>query len=163
VDCHAFGREQTELDALAALQPGRLRRIALDAIKPFFDSSLEDRERSSRLEWEDGARTWLEDLPAYTILRDQAETYHESADASVEALKDVVEEGIAQIQSQIDNAPDSPQHNLPEPEEWRPDSENAPAPLFTTNDDYLTATRKLKDSKALVPAEKDGKDAEDEE
>jgi hypothetical protein len=35
--------EQTEIDALAALRPQALRRIALDAIKPFYDGTLQER------------------------------------------------------------------------------------------------------------------------
>ena len=36
--------EQTEIDALAALRPADLRRIAMEAIKPFFDPMLADVE-----------------------------------------------------------------------------------------------------------------------
>ena len=38
-----MGHEQTEIDALAALRPEELTRIALDALKPFFDFTLDER------------------------------------------------------------------------------------------------------------------------
>ena len=37
----AMGVEQTEIDALAALQPDVLTQMARDAIAPFFDSTLD--------------------------------------------------------------------------------------------------------------------------
>ena len=43
----ATGVEQTEIDALAALQPDLLRQIADDAIAPFYDDTLDDRVRQA--------------------------------------------------------------------------------------------------------------------
>ena len=37
-----MGVEQTEIDALAALQPNLLRQIATDAIARFYDDTLSD-------------------------------------------------------------------------------------------------------------------------
>ena len=39
----AFGVEQTEIDALATLQPDTLREIVERAFDPYFDDTLEDR------------------------------------------------------------------------------------------------------------------------
>jgi hypothetical protein len=47
----AFGVEQTEIDALATLQPDLLRRIARDATKPFCDTSLDRRVSEARSQW----------------------------------------------------------------------------------------------------------------
>ena len=47
----AMGVEQTEIDALAALQPHLLEEIAREAIGPFFDYSLASRVASARREW----------------------------------------------------------------------------------------------------------------
>jgi hypothetical protein len=65
----AFGVEQTEIDALAATAPGALRRLAVEAIAPFFDPDLEERADALIQEWEaqalqamgnqDGLREWL--------------------------------------------------------------------------------------------------------
>jgi hypothetical protein len=45
------GVEQTEIDALAALQPDLLRDIAAEAIAPYFDSTLARRVAIARNEW----------------------------------------------------------------------------------------------------------------
>jgi hypothetical protein len=47
----AKGVEQTEIDALASLQPDLLRRIARDAIAPFRDASLDRRVYEARSQW----------------------------------------------------------------------------------------------------------------
>ena len=36
-----MGHEQTEIDALAALRPGELTCIALEALRPFYDFGLD--------------------------------------------------------------------------------------------------------------------------
>jgi len=51
----AFGVEQTEIDALATLQPQILARIIREAITPFYDSSLDRRVYEAREEWEEQA------------------------------------------------------------------------------------------------------------
>lgn len=52
----AMGVEQTEIDALASLQPDLLRRIARDALAPFFDPSLDHRVMRAYGEWQDAAQ-----------------------------------------------------------------------------------------------------------
>lgn len=47
----AMGAEQTEIDALASLRPDLLRRVAADAIRPFFDETLERRVSEARYRW----------------------------------------------------------------------------------------------------------------
>lgn len=47
----AMGVEQTEIDALASLQPDLLRRLAVDAIDPFYDRTLEERVGEAEDEW----------------------------------------------------------------------------------------------------------------
>jgi hypothetical protein len=56
----AFGVEQTEIDALATLQPDVLRTIVLDAIRPFRDETLDRRVFEARMAWVDEAQTELE-------------------------------------------------------------------------------------------------------
>jgi len=43
--------EQTEIDALGSLRPDLLRRIARDAIEPFYDTSLDRRVYEARSDW----------------------------------------------------------------------------------------------------------------
>jgi hypothetical protein len=70
------GVEQTEIDALATLQPDVLRRIVRKAIKPYWDPTLEDRARAARDEWEAKAQAAFEDqvdAGQLAALRTQAE------------------------------------------------------------------------------------------
>jgi hypothetical protein len=46
-----MGVEQTEIDALAALDPDTLERIARDAIDCFYDRSLDEQVAAVRQEW----------------------------------------------------------------------------------------------------------------
>ncbi len=48
----AMGVRQTEIDALATLNPELLREIVLEATGPFYDPGLDDRVSSARREWE---------------------------------------------------------------------------------------------------------------
>jgi hypothetical protein len=53
----AMGIEQTEIDALASLRPDLLRRIAREALDPFFDASLDGRVRRAYGEWRQEAQS----------------------------------------------------------------------------------------------------------
>ncbi len=57
----ATGVEQTEIDALAALQPELLQRIAEESIAPFYDDTLHDRVRQARREWQERAQRVLDE------------------------------------------------------------------------------------------------------
>jgi hypothetical protein len=50
----AWGHEQTEIDALAALNPAELTRIAMEAIKPFYDPLLAECTQDAQQEWQQG-------------------------------------------------------------------------------------------------------------
>jgi nucleotide-binding universal stress UspA family protein len=47
----ATGVEQTEIDAIAALQPDVLRQLTINAISPFFDDTLDRRVTAARQQW----------------------------------------------------------------------------------------------------------------
>ncbi len=47
----AYGVEQTEIDALASLQPELLKRIARKAMTPFYDTTLDGRVSAARGQW----------------------------------------------------------------------------------------------------------------
>jgi hypothetical protein len=57
----ATGVQQTEIDAMAALQPELLRRIAEDAISPFYDDTLRSRVRQAMDEWRAEAQQVLDE------------------------------------------------------------------------------------------------------
>jgi hypothetical protein len=136
-----MGHEQTEIDALAALHPEELRSIALDAIQPFYDSTLKRRVAHAEIDWQREATARLESHPAY-----------ESAQAAIGAALATLQaaaEAFNQTQEDARNAlleiepppihPPGPQTQI----------ESAPASLFTTDDDFVTASRRLIDHKAL--------------
>ena len=57
----AFGCEQTEIDALATLQPSVLREIIERAFDPYYDHTLEDRVSTAKREWLEGAQEAIND------------------------------------------------------------------------------------------------------
>jgi hypothetical protein len=57
----AMGVEQTEIDALASLRPDLLARIARDACRPYFDTTLAGRVAEARRDWLDEAQAALDE------------------------------------------------------------------------------------------------------
>jgi hypothetical protein len=57
----AIGVEQTEIDALASLQPDLLRQLARDAIKPFYDYELDRQVWAAYDDWQERAQVALDD------------------------------------------------------------------------------------------------------
>ncbi len=88
-----MGVEQTEIDALATLQPDLLRQIVLKATRPFFDPGLDERVRGARREWEAAAQIVLTDQigeDQLANLRAEAEAKLAELAAQVEALNDAL-------------------------------------------------------------------------
>lgn len=79
-----YGVEQTEIDALATLQPDTLRQIASDAVEPFFDRSLKRREIIARQAWEAAAQEAFEEQ----VDSDFIEQIHARATDTLEALNE---------------------------------------------------------------------------
>lgn len=125
--------EQTEIDALAALRPADLRRIAMDAIKPFFDPMLARRGRQVRDEWLEEAEDKLKAHPQYESWSDRIEEARSAAESAAGKLDEVQEQAAEELEQ------DLPQLELPEAEI----DVEAPNPLFTTDDDFSDATPKL--------------------
>jgi hypothetical protein len=137
----AMDVEQTEIDALAALQPELLRRLALDAIAPLYDGTLEARVARARTEWLERAQVRLEtqvDQEKLERLRADAEaklaTLGEEIDAINEALRDETGDDI----------------ELPEPVIPSPDLNGhlAAKPLIDSGWSWVEQTLALKASKA---------------
>jgi hypothetical protein len=53
-----WGRQQTEIDALAALRPDVLRQIAEDALRPFYDPTLDQRQAELDSRYRDAVKEW---------------------------------------------------------------------------------------------------------
>jgi hypothetical protein len=142
----AMGHEQTEIDALIALDPDALREIARDSVRPFFDETLADRTRQSEEEWLGQTAELLEAHPFYQQAREEIESALERCALAVEELGAIQDEAQTTLEAEIE----PPDIVVPEPELSVP----APEPLFSTEYDYYTASRRLiryKDLEALNP------------
>jgi hypothetical protein len=89
----AWGVEQTEIDALASLQPQLLRRIAQNAISPFYDGTLDARVLDAKSRWLTAAQAAIEDqMDAGHLarIRDDAEQRLATIRAELDALNDAM-------------------------------------------------------------------------
>jgi hypothetical protein len=132
----AFGVEQTEIDALATLQPTVLRQIVEDAIAPFWDSTLADRVTNARTAWETAAQETLTDRSDGQLLvslREQAIDKLAELQEEIEALNEA-------LQQAVPDDIDLPAIEIPEP---AIDESLHGLPLISSADDWATATRAL--------------------
>jgi hypothetical protein len=131
----AFGVEQTEIDALATLQPDVLREIVEDAFEPYYDDTLEERVDEARAEWLEQAQAAINDQVDPEIL---ANLRTEAAGRLVE-----LESAINDINEQLRLAADGfslPAIEVPQPEI---DAEAERLALVRFGDNWTTATRAL--------------------
>ncbi len=135
------GREQTEIDALAALHPGALQQIAWEAIAPFWDATLADRVRDAQVAWWRAANAKLFGHPDYASANADLETALDRVRKAAEA----VDRAQQQLKEKLSDIKVPPAPNVVEPEI----AAEAPPPLFATSDDFITATIKLRAEKAL--------------
>ena len=84
----AMGVEQTEIDAIATLQPDLLRKLTRKAIEPFFDKTLDKRVKEARDAWIASAAMVGGRRPARRGL--------------LEALRAEAEEKLDELREQID-------------------------------------------------------------
>jgi hypothetical protein len=131
----AWGHEQTEIDALAQLRPAVLRQIAEDATKPFFDDTLFSRYHRASVSYTTKVKAELLAAPEYEEVKAEIETCLESVNDAIEELKAAQQDGIERLRMTPVAQFDSPQPEI---------STEAPEPIFTTDDDFVTATLKLK-------------------
>src|SRR5262249_32926914 len=106
-------------------------RLAIEKAETDIDDAL----WSVRAELEDEIKDLL------VLKKQDLERAHEQSARVMEALHRLYEQARKEI-SDIE----LPEINIPEPEI---DTEAQPEPLFTTNDDFVTASRKLIGDKAL--------------
>ncbi|MFL5287351.1 MAG: hypothetical protein ACJ8AW_41855 [Rhodopila sp.] len=158
------GREQTEIDALLALQPEVLERMARDAIKPFYDPDLAKRAREARAAWEADARRILEDaldsMPAHQEalqrLRGHHDAYteaHAGIDTAISDLRAAMEQA-----REVAALPDLP--GLPE---WQVPDVPMPAALFNSADSFVANTRRMQKAKLRDVDEEPDEDQEEDE
>jgi hypothetical protein len=144
-----WGREQTEVDAFLSQHPNELQAILEEAIRPYFDDTLERRVSQARHQWEGDTQRWLDAVTA-----DEAEPHYETARnaaAALEDLRDAIEE-LDRIADRTD--PYLPPLIIPDADIPEPGDANA---LWSTEWSYFDRTKRLKAQKAY---ELDGEDGE---
>jgi DNA topoisomerase VI subunit B len=142
------GHGQVELDALIALRPDELRRIALEALRPFYDFTLDARCAAAFQEWRVEAAKRLADHPARAAAEQKIRAAYDNVEKAIAALERAQDTALARLRR---GATGIGSVVIPAPEVQI--KATAPAPLFTTEDDFVIATRKLIVSRALEDSE----------
>jgi hypothetical protein len=108
----AMGVQQTEIDALAALNPRLLRKIVRTAVDPFFDSTLEGRVAEAQAAWfEEAQRMVADQLDA-----DQLAAIREQAAEKLEGLRDEIEAVNEALRVSVPDDVEFPEIVIPDPE-----------------------------------------------
>jgi hypothetical protein len=136
-----WGHEQTEIDSLLALHPEALRDITMEAIKPFFDDTLEARSRQAWTEWNQKATSRLRAHPEYRACRDNILGALTRLQEASEDLVLAQSEAYVALREVEPPHPVVPQPNL---------TASAPDPIYSTEDDHETASLKLIKRKRLL-------------
>ena len=131
------GREQTEIDALAALRPEILDRITREALDPYFDHTLVKRAQEELKDWQEHVDAVIAAHQGYREVADMMgpeldETRHYGNE--VVLTMDVLEELLAkELQYLEQPMPPEPEYDGEEPE-----------PLFDSREgDFVSQTQKL--------------------
>jgi hypothetical protein len=134
----AMGVEQTEIDALAALQPELLTRIAREACGRFFDATLAGRVRQYREEWLDRARTMI----AATFDMERLADIRREAEQALAGMREQLRQLNDSLRIDVDQE-DLPSIDIPGP---MPTGEGQ-APLISSDWDFADQCRALIASK----------------
>ncbi len=102
-----WGREQVEIDALAALRPDILDRIARAAIKPYFDSMLVSRFAAAT-KLPPHLQSWFQRQPSYKSAVKAIRSAYEPAEKAAACLNQVSAEAIEALRKAVAAAKDRP-------------------------------------------------------
>jgi hypothetical protein len=153
-----WGLKQVEIDALAALRPEVLDKIARDAVAPYFDFTYE-RRYAKAIELSKKQSNWFFNQPAYRKAEALVEQAHQPAVEAVAALADAKTAAIEAMQHVVDTkGPDLPEIVVTPKIGDEPESEEF---VFDSRDDFVTATGKLKEITAY--AKNDAKNDDDDD
>ena len=100
----AWGVEQTEIDALATLQPRVLRRIVREALDPSFDATLHERVDAAEEAWEAEAQALIDaevDMKELDGLQQEAQAEVDRFEAAIGALNIRVGEATAATEVEL--------------------------------------------------------------
>ena len=142
----AFGTEQTEIDALAVLRPDLLRKIAIDAIEPFFDETLHARCYKAWGEYQrqaEAAFVACTDAEMIAELRGRAETQLAELRERISSLREEMRSSLDHIRYDL---------GLPDPVVPEPIIKSPPdgEPIYSSAWDWAEATRRMRARKAYV-------------
>jgi hypothetical protein len=136
----ATGVEQTEIDALASLEPALLRRIARDALTPFYDATLARRVFEARSRWIDAAQAAVDEAADPALM----ESIRESAARQLDEMR----QQIAELNDSLRIDPGDitlPAFDVPVAEM---NGHHRPEPLLDSRWGFAEQCRRLINSKA---------------
>jgi hypothetical protein len=136
----AFGLEQTEIDALATLRPDALRQLARDAIKPFYDTTLDRRVSAARWAWTDEAQAVINN----GIDQEQLGNIRAELEAKLAELRNEIDSINNALRINISDFDLPPIPPVPEPEV----SGSNGKPLLDSSWSFAAQCKALIDSKA---------------
>jgi hypothetical protein len=134
------GHEQTEIDALVELHPDVLRQATYDAIRPFYDFTLNDRVSRVGDDWRIKANRALARKKDHRSAVERIKAAWEAARAAIADLTDEQQRAVDALRETIPAAPTLP--------EAKPEGE-AGCALFDSTNDFIAATRRLRQHKKL--------------
>jgi hypothetical protein len=132
--------EQTEIDALAALQPDLLRELAESAIAPFFDATLRTRVTRARQAWETEAQAVLD----HTLDAEQLAQIRTQAEERLAVMRDQLAEINDALRIDVTDI-DLPDIVVPDAEL---DDHDGAIPLYDSHLTFKDQCEQLIDSKA---------------
>jgi hypothetical protein len=132
----AFGVEQTEIDALATLQPDVLREILERAFDPYWDSTLEDRVEQAKAEWDELAAEAIRDQ----IDQEKLDALREEAGEKLAELQDAIDSINERLRLEAGDRFELPPIEVPQPEV---DDDPSRQALVSFGDDWVAATQAL--------------------
>jgi hypothetical protein len=139
----AFGVEQTEIDALATLQPNVLREIVIEAIENYHDRSLYLRVSRAKSDWERAAEEALEEQ----IDSDALAAIRERASGKLEELREEIERVNEQLRMETEGLIELSEPVVPEAD-IGDEKLGRQAPLVSSAWSWAEATRALKARKS---------------
>ena len=145
-----MGCKQTEIDAMIALHPRALRQIAREAVEPFYDPTLEERTEEAKEAWHEEAEERMYSHPAYQVALSRLQ---QALDALRGSSRDSATDAVTAFEAVQREITETLTETIPLPEVVLPEPDHdvscAPRPLFSCEEEYVTATRRLIDHKRL--------------
>ncbi|HYK36873.1 hypothetical protein [Alloacidobacterium sp.] len=151
-----WGREQVEIDALAALRPDLLDQIARAAVAPYFDPTF-DRRFAEAMAMPPDLLAWFDDQPAYQQAKASVQKAYTPALRAITKLNAAKAAAVDEMLRIVANDAPDLSDVVVKPEIGDDEPENS---IFDSRDDFVTATMKLKALKALDSEEDDEEGAE---